>query len=195
MAVQPVCVSHSPASPQPQVPAFHVFSTHLPLPPPPRRLHPNAPLPPEVDLSPGSFHHGLPKQLSGRFMSTSFLSICYKSRIRSQKQNTVQCMRYSKPSRGGRSQPLLRYSLPHLPLTGSSILPLLWLVSWIKDEIFVVMLMNYVIFLSPCPHSDPSILRQQMEIDCFRHQAPMSRMVTTVKPYNPFRIGKKTLEY
>lgn len=55
--------------------------------------------------------------------------------------------------------------------------------------------MNYVIFLSPCPHSDPSILRQQMEIDCFRHQAPMSRMVTTVKPYNPFRIGKKTLEY
>lgn len=116
VAVQPVCVSHSPASPQPQVPAFHVFSTHLPLPPPPRRLHPNAPLPPEVDLSPGSFHHGLPKQLSGRFMSTSFLSICYKSRIRSQKQNTVQCMRYSKPSRGGRSQPLLRYSLPHLPL-------------------------------------------------------------------------------
>ncbi|XP_052590466.1 spermatogenesis-associated protein 48 isoform X4 [Peromyscus californicus insignis] len=49
---------------------------------------------------------------------------------------------------------------------------------------------------TPSPDSEMSrILRQQMEIDCFRHQAPMSRMVTTVKPYNPFRIGKKTLEY
>ncbi|XP_060221190.1 protein SPMIP7 [Meriones unguiculatus] len=36
------------------------------------------------------------------------------------------------------------------------------------------------------------ILLQEMKVDHFRHQAPMSRMVTTVKPYNPF--NKKEIE-
>ncbi|KAB1253744.1 Spermatogenesis-associated protein 48 [Camelus dromedarius] len=30
------------------------------------------------------------------------------------------------------------------------------------------------------------VLRQATVVDVFRHQAPLSRMVTTVKPYNPF---------
>ncbi|EPY85517.1 hypothetical protein CB1_000372008 [Camelus ferus] len=31
-----------------------------------------------------------------------------------------------------------------------------------------------------------TVLRQATVVDVFRHQAPLSRMVTTVKPYNPF---------
>ncbi|CAK7308294.1 Spermatogenesis-associated protein 48 [Vulpes lagopus] len=35
------------------------------------------------------------------------------------------------------------------------------------------------------------ILRKEMEVDLFGHQAPLSRMVTTVKPYNPFNKKQK----
>ncbi|KAL6085305.1 hypothetical protein STEG23_022227 [Scotinomys teguina] len=49
---------------------------------------------------------------------------------------------------------------------------------------------------APSPDSEMKrILRQEMQVDCFRRQAPMSRMVTTVKPYNPFRKEKEPLEY
>lgn len=45
-------------------------------------------------------------------------------------------------------------------------------------------------------HSDPSLLLQEMRVDRFRHQGPLSQMVTTVKPYNPFnRKEKEALEY
>lgn len=34
-----------------------------------------------------------------------------------------------------------------------------------------------------------------MIVDRFRHQAPLSRMVTTVRPYNPFnRKEKETVD-
>ncbi|XP_069852109.1 protein SPMIP7 isoform X2 [Dipodomys merriami] len=40
------------------------------------------------------------------------------------------------------------------------------------------------------------ILRTGMKVDLFRHQAPLSRMVTTVKPYNPFNKKEKvTIDY
>ncbi|XP_007942125.1 spermatogenesis-associated protein 48 [Orycteropus afer afer] len=40
------------------------------------------------------------------------------------------------------------------------------------------------------------ILKKDMEGDFFRHQAPLSQMVTTVKPYNPFnRKDKTTVDY
>uniref|UniRef100_A0A8C6GUM7 Sperm microtubule inner protein 7 n=1 Tax=Mus spicilegus TaxID=10103 RepID=A0A8C6GUM7_MUSSI len=40
------------------------------------------------------------------------------------------------------------------------------------------------------------LLLQEMRVDRFRHQGPMSQMVTTVKPYNPFnKKEKETLEY
>ncbi|XP_031300853.2 protein SPMIP7 [Camelus dromedarius] len=40
---------------------------------------------------------------------------------------------------------------------------------------------------TPSPDSEvQSVLRQATVVDVFRHQAPLSRMVTTVKPYNPF---------
>lgn len=57
------------------------------------------------------------------------------------------------------------------------------------------MLIIYVIlFFLFC--SNPSVLLQEMRVDRFRHQAPLSRMVTTVKPYNPFnRKEEETLEY
>ncbi|XP_040602595.1 spermatogenesis-associated protein 48 [Mesocricetus auratus] len=50
---------------------------------------------------------------------------------------------------------------------------------------------------TPSPDSEMNrILRQEMGVDCFRHQAPLSRMVTTVKPYNPFnRKEKETFDY
>ncbi|GAB1295817.1 Spermatogenesis-associated protein 48 [Apodemus speciosus] len=35
------------------------------------------------------------------------------------------------------------------------------------------------------------LLLQEMRVDCFRHQGPLSRMVTTVKPYNPFNKKEK----
>ncbi|XP_003503047.2 spermatogenesis-associated protein 48 [Cricetulus griseus] len=50
---------------------------------------------------------------------------------------------------------------------------------------------------TPSPDSEMSrFLRQSMEDDRFRHQAPLSRMVTTVRPYNPFnRKEKETIDY
>ncbi|XP_031194421.1 spermatogenesis-associated protein 48 isoform X2 [Mastomys coucha] len=40
------------------------------------------------------------------------------------------------------------------------------------------------------------LLLQEMRVDRFRHQGPMSQMVTTVKPYNPFnRKEKETIDY
>ncbi|NP_001388478.1 spermatogenesis-associated protein 48 isoform b [Rattus norvegicus] len=40
------------------------------------------------------------------------------------------------------------------------------------------------------------LLLQEMRVDRFRHQGPLSQMVTTVKPYNPFnRKEKEALEY
>ncbi|CAO2640656.1 Spermatogenesis-associated protein 48 [Lemmus lemmus] len=49
---------------------------------------------------------------------------------------------------------------------------------------------------TPSPDSEMNrILRQEMVVDRFRHQAPMSRMVTTVRPYNPFnRKEKETVD-
>ncbi|KAK2493324.1 hypothetical protein MC885_011880 [Smutsia gigantea] len=35
------------------------------------------------------------------------------------------------------------------------------------------------------------VLRKEMEVDLFHHQVPLSRMVTTVKPYNPFNQKEK----
>ncbi|XP_020042780.2 protein SPMIP7 isoform X1 [Castor canadensis] len=54
--------------------------------------------------------------------------------------------------------------------------------------------------IPPAIPSDDSelncILREEMGTDLFRHQAPLSRMVTTVKPYNPFnRKEKETIDY
>ncbi|CAH6998694.1 Spata48 [Phodopus roborovskii] len=50
---------------------------------------------------------------------------------------------------------------------------------------------------TPSPDSEMNrILRQEMGDDRFHHQAPMSRMVTTVRPYNPFnRKEKETFDY
>ncbi|XP_014649099.1 PREDICTED: uncharacterized protein C7orf72 homolog [Ceratotherium simum simum] len=56
---------------------------------------------------------------------------------------------------------------------------------------------------SDVPSTTPSldsevhhILRKEMEVDLFRHQAPLSQMVTTVKPYNPFnKKEKETIGY
>ncbi|EFB19031.1 hypothetical protein PANDA_006012, partial [Ailuropoda melanoleuca] len=40
---------------------------------------------------------------------------------------------------------------------------------------------------TPSPDSEVHrVLLKEMEVDVFRHQAPLSQMVTTVKPYNPF---------
>lgn len=36
-----------------------------------------------------------------------------------------------------------------------------------------------------------SVLREEMAVDLFRRQAPLSRLVTTVKPYNPFSNRKR----
>ncbi|KAM5203738.1 protein SPMIP7 isoform 1-T1 [Hipposideros larvatus] len=45
---------------------------------------------------------------------------------------------------------------------------------------------------APSPGSDVlGILRKEMAVDLFHHQAPLSRMVTTVKPYNPFNKKEK----
>ncbi|XP_006875350.1 PREDICTED: uncharacterized protein C7orf72 homolog [Chrysochloris asiatica] len=50
---------------------------------------------------------------------------------------------------------------------------------------------------TPSPESEVHhILRKDMKVDFFRHQAPLSRMITTVKPYNPFnRKEKETVDY
>nr|XP_014683890.2 spermatogenesis-associated protein 48 [Equus asinus] len=50
---------------------------------------------------------------------------------------------------------------------------------------------------TPSPDSEVHhVLRKEMEVDLFRHQAPLSRMVTTVKPYNPFnKKEKETVSY
>ncbi|XP_058390826.1 spermatogenesis-associated protein 48 [Diceros bicornis minor] len=50
---------------------------------------------------------------------------------------------------------------------------------------------------TPSPDSEVHhILRKEMEVDLFRHQAPLSQMVTTVKPYNPFnKKEKETVGY
>ncbi|XP_076975065.1 protein SPMIP7 isoform X2 [Tamandua tetradactyla] len=50
---------------------------------------------------------------------------------------------------------------------------------------------------APSPDSEVhGILRKDAEFDLFRHQAPLSRMVTTVKPYNPFnKKEKETINY
>nr|KAF6470331.1 spermatogenesis associated 48 [Molossus molossus] len=44
----------------------------------------------------------------------------------------------------------------------------------------------------PSPDSEVQrILRKEMAVDLFRRQAPLSRVVTTVKPCNPFNNRKK----
>lgn len=40
-----------------------------------------------------------------------------------------------------------------------------------------------------------SVLRKDMAVTIFRRQAPLSRMVTTVKPYNPFNNRRQTVGY
>ncbi|XP_012591440.1 protein SPMIP7 [Microcebus murinus] len=45
---------------------------------------------------------------------------------------------------------------------------------------------------TPSPDSELyRTLRKAMQVDHFRHQAPLSRMITTVKPYNPFNSKEK----
>ncbi|XP_065740408.1 protein SPMIP7 [Phocoena phocoena] len=52
---------------------------------------------------------------------------------------------------------------------------------------------------STTPSPDSGVhhtLRREMAVDLFRHQGPLSRMVTTVKPYNPFnKKEKETVGY
>ncbi|ELK12695.1 hypothetical protein PAL_GLEAN10022049 [Pteropus alecto] len=50
---------------------------------------------------------------------------------------------------------------------------------------------------TPAPDSAVHrVLREEMAVDVFRHQAPLSHMVTTVKPYNPFnKKEKETVGY
>ncbi|XP_055277651.1 spermatogenesis-associated protein 48 [Moschus berezovskii] len=50
---------------------------------------------------------------------------------------------------------------------------------------------------TPSPDSEVhQVLRKGMAVDLFRHQGPLSRMVTTVKPYNPFnKKDKETISY
>ncbi|XP_017535933.3 protein SPMIP7 [Manis javanica] len=44
----------------------------------------------------------------------------------------------------------------------------------------------------PSPDSEVhQVLRKEMGVDLFHHQAPLSQMVTTVKPYNPFNQKEK----
>lgn len=46
------------------------------------------------------------------------------------------------------------------------------------------------------PFSVLSVLREEMAVDVFRRQAPLSRMVTTVRPCNPFnKKEKETVGY
>ncbi|KAI5194314.1 Spermatogenesis-Associated Protein 48 [Manis pentadactyla] len=49
----------------------------------------------------------------------------------------------------------------------------------------------------PSPDSEVhQVLRKEMGVDLFHHQAPLSRMVTTVKPYNLFsQKEKETVGY
>ncbi|XP_047418106.1 spermatogenesis-associated protein 48 [Sciurus carolinensis] len=49
---------------------------------------------------------------------------------------------------------------------------------------------------TPSPDSElHRVLRKEMGVDLFRRQSPFSRMVTTVKPYNPFnKIEKKIID-
>ncbi|XP_008066124.1 uncharacterized protein C7orf72 homolog [Carlito syrichta] len=45
---------------------------------------------------------------------------------------------------------------------------------------------------TPSPDSElHRFLRKEMQVGLFRHQAPLSRLVTTVKPYNPFNRKEK----
>uniref|UniRef100_H0W262 Spermatogenesis associated 48 n=1 Tax=Cavia porcellus TaxID=10141 RepID=H0W262_CAVPO len=45
---------------------------------------------------------------------------------------------------------------------------------------------------SPSPNSElHRTLQKEMRVDLFRHQGPLSRMVTTVRPYNPFNRKEK----
>lgn len=54
----------------------------------------------------------------------------------------------------------------------------------------------YVSFSFFFPSLYFSVLREEMAVDLFRHQAPLSQMVTTVKPYNPFnKKEKETVGY
>ncbi|KAM5273644.1 protein SPMIP7 [Ctenodactylus gundi] len=50
---------------------------------------------------------------------------------------------------------------------------------------------------APSPDSELyGVLRKEVGVDFFGHQAPLSRMVTTVTPYNPFnRKEKENLDY
>ncbi|XP_075413430.1 protein SPMIP7 [Tenrec ecaudatus] len=50
---------------------------------------------------------------------------------------------------------------------------------------------------TPSPDSEVHrIFWKDMKVDGFRHQGPLSRMVTTVKPYNPFnRKVKESIDY
>nr|XP_012314172.1 uncharacterized protein C7orf72 homolog [Aotus nancymaae] len=50
---------------------------------------------------------------------------------------------------------------------------------------------------TPSPDSELyRVLQREMAVDLFRHQAPLSRLVTTVRPYNPFnKKEKETLDF
>ncbi|XP_017724052.1 PREDICTED: uncharacterized protein C7orf72 homolog isoform X1 [Rhinopithecus bieti] len=50
---------------------------------------------------------------------------------------------------------------------------------------------------TPSPDSElHRVLQKEMAVDLFRHQAPLSRLVTTVRPYNPFnKKDKETIAY
>nr|XP_519560.3 spermatogenesis-associated protein 48 [Pan troglodytes] len=50
---------------------------------------------------------------------------------------------------------------------------------------------------TPSPDSElHRVFQKEMAVDLFRHQAPLSRLVTTVRPYNPFnKKDKETIDY
>ena len=51
-----------------------------------------------------------------------------------------------------------------------------------------IFILFYVSFFPPFFHS---VLGKEMAVDIFRHQGPLSQMVTTVKPHNPFEKKEK----
>lgn len=100
VAGQPVSASltHWPLTRLSCLPS-HVFATHLPWPPPPSRLHTNALSLLMWPCLLGPFITDFLHKFLDQSMSTSFLSICCKSWIHSQKQNTMECTWHSTQSR------------------------------------------------------------------------------------------------
>lgn len=89
------------------------------------------------------------------------------------------------PSRSHpRSQPTVRALFPFLHIG---------IICWTRSYVFICLLCLIFLLFSPCCLS---VLQKEMAVDLFRHQAPLSRLVTTVRPYNPFsKKDKETIDY